>query len=107
MAGVASPARVLQEGLVEADQAIEKIASGPEALSVNEIDALLYLPGHPRPARIALSMTFSCCPWLSLDKARSVNCISGEVQVAAPAAGGGNGWQRLRLRLAQPDSGNC
>ena len=46
---------------MEADQAIEKIASGPEAVSVNEIDALLYLPGHPRQAGITLSMTFSCC----------------------------------------------
>ena len=42
--------RVLQEGLVEAGQAIEKIAPGPESVSVNEIDALLYLPGHPREA---------------------------------------------------------
>jgi MOSC domain-containing protein YiiM len=42
--------RVLQEGLVEAGQAIAKTASGPEAMSVNEIDAPLYLPGHPRPA---------------------------------------------------------
>jgi ferredoxin-NADP reductase/MOSC domain-containing protein YiiM/ferredoxin len=42
--------RVLQEGVVEAGQAIEKIASGPEAVSVTEIDALLYLPSHPQQA---------------------------------------------------------
>lgn len=40
--------RVLTEGEVEAGQAIEKIAAGPEGLTVAEIDALLYLPGHPR-----------------------------------------------------------
>lgn len=40
--------RVLVEGEVEADDAIVKLATGPEAMSVAEIDALLYLPGHPR-----------------------------------------------------------
>jgi MOSC domain-containing protein YiiM len=42
--------RVLTEGEVEAGQAITKIASGPEQVTVAEIDALLYLPGHPRDA---------------------------------------------------------
>ncbi|AGB25343.1 flavodoxin reductase family protein [Mycobacterium sp. JS623] len=40
--------RVLQEGFVEPGQTITKISADPEAMSVNEIDALLYLPGHPR-----------------------------------------------------------
>jgi ferredoxin-NADP reductase/MOSC domain-containing protein YiiM len=40
--------RVLTEGAVEAGQEIVKIASGPEAMTVAETDALLYLPGHPR-----------------------------------------------------------
>ncbi|MEC4762007.1 MOSC domain-containing protein [Mycobacterium sherrisii] len=40
--------RVLTEGEVEAGQTIEKIAAGPEGVTVAEIDALLYLPGHPR-----------------------------------------------------------
>ncbi|MGH3231310.1 MAG: MOSC domain-containing protein [Streptosporangiaceae bacterium] len=40
--------RVLTEGTVEAGQEIIKIASGPEAMTVAETDALLYLPGHPR-----------------------------------------------------------
>ena len=42
--------RVLAEGEVEAGQAIEKIADGPEKVTVAEIDALLYLPDHPRDA---------------------------------------------------------
>ncbi|UMB69580.1 MOSC and FAD-binding oxidoreductase domain-containing protein [Mycobacterium paraterrae] len=42
--------RVLAEGEVEAGQAIEKIADGPEKITVAEIDALLYLPGHRRDA---------------------------------------------------------
>ncbi len=40
--------RVLTEGTVEAGQEIIKLASGPEGMTVAEMDALLYLPGHPR-----------------------------------------------------------
>jgi ferredoxin-NADP reductase/MOSC domain-containing protein YiiM/ferredoxin len=40
--------RVLEEGDVQAGDAIRKIASGPEQMTVAEADALLYLPGHPR-----------------------------------------------------------
>ena len=40
--------RVLEEGDVEAGDEIIKLASGPEPMTVAEVDALLYLPGHPR-----------------------------------------------------------
>ena len=40
--------RVLQEGEVGAGDDIEKIADGAERITVAEIDALLYLPGHSR-----------------------------------------------------------
>jgi ferredoxin-NADP reductase/MOSC domain-containing protein YiiM len=40
--------RVLNEGELEAGQDIVKISDGPEQVSVADIDALLYLPGHPR-----------------------------------------------------------
>jgi ferredoxin-NADP reductase/MOSC domain-containing protein YiiM/ferredoxin len=40
--------RVLEEGEVQAGDEIVKVASGPEQMTVAEIDALLYLPGHPR-----------------------------------------------------------
>ncbi len=40
--------RVLTEGAVEAGQEIIRLAAGPEAMTVAEMDALLYLPGHPR-----------------------------------------------------------
>lgn len=42
--------RVLTEGDVRAGDAIEKLADGPEGVTVAEVDALLYLPGHPRDA---------------------------------------------------------
>src|SRR5579872_953503 len=38
--------RVLQEGEVGAGDDIVKIADGPERITVEEVDALLYLPGH-------------------------------------------------------------
>jgi MOSC domain-containing protein YiiM len=40
--------RVLIEGAVQDGDEIIKVASGPEAMTVAETDALLYLPGHPR-----------------------------------------------------------
>src|SRR5437773_7006233 len=40
--------RVLEEGEVSAGYEIVKVGDGPERMTVAEIDALLYLPGHPR-----------------------------------------------------------
>src|ERR1700682_4105727 len=39
---------VLVEVEVQAAQQIEKVAPVPEGMTIAEIDALLYLPGHPR-----------------------------------------------------------
>jgi ferredoxin-NADP reductase/MOSC domain-containing protein YiiM/ferredoxin len=40
--------RVLEEGDVQAGEEIRKLASGTEQMTVAEVDALLYLPGHSR-----------------------------------------------------------
>ena len=40
--------RVLQEGDVQAGDAIVQLASGPEQMTVADVDGLLYLPGHTR-----------------------------------------------------------
>jgi ferredoxin-NADP reductase/MOSC domain-containing protein YiiM len=40
--------RVLREGAVQAGDDIAQVATGPQAMTVAETDALLYLPGHPR-----------------------------------------------------------
>ncbi len=40
--------RVLEEGEVQAGDEILKLATGPEEMTVAEVSALLYLPGHPR-----------------------------------------------------------
>ena len=42
--------RVIQEGEVRAEDGIEKIAEGPEHMTVAEIDALLYSAHHPAEA---------------------------------------------------------
>ncbi len=39
--------RVLEEGDVEAGDAVVQVAWGPERMTVSAINALLYLPGHP------------------------------------------------------------
>jgi len=49
--------RVLEEGEVGAGDAVERVAKGPEAMSVREVSALLYLPGHtPAGLRRALAI---------------------------------------------------
>jgi ferredoxin-NADP reductase/MOSC domain-containing protein YiiM/ferredoxin len=40
--------RVLQEGEVQAGDKIIKLSSGPEQMTIADVDALLYLPGHTR-----------------------------------------------------------
>ena len=40
--------RVLTEGEVGAGDTIERVARGPEAMTVAEVDGLLYLPNRPR-----------------------------------------------------------
>lgn len=40
--------RVLTEGRVRAGDEFVKLSTGPEAMTVAELDALLYLPGHSR-----------------------------------------------------------
>lgn len=40
--------RVLEEGQVEAGDEIVQVGIGPECMTVSEVNALLYLPDHPR-----------------------------------------------------------
>ena len=49
--------RVLTEGHVSAGDEIVRTARGPHALSVADVDALLYLPGHdPERLKAALDI---------------------------------------------------
>jgi ferredoxin-NADP reductase/MOSC domain-containing protein YiiM len=74
--------RVITEGQIEAGQDIVKVGSGPEQVTVAEVDALLYLPGHPRDA---------------LERALRIPALSagwkGSLQnlLTAPTSGGNTG----------------
>ncbi|MGJ5199598.1 MOSC domain-containing protein [Bradyrhizobium sp. HKCCYLRH1030] len=93
--------RVLKEGDVEAGDEIVLIASGPERMSVSEIDALLYLPGHPREQlQRALRI-----PALSVGWRRSFEALltQGDERGAAsgnaglgPASGPSPAWSGFR-----------
>jgi ferredoxin-NADP reductase/MOSC domain-containing protein YiiM len=88
--------RVLQEGAVQAGDQIVKVAAGAEAMTVAEIDALLYLPGHPRQQVLrALRI-----PALSDGWKASFGAIAG--QAAAPGAAGNAGLTAVSPPPAWP-----
>ncbi len=98
--------RVLQEGEVGEGDEIVKVADGPERITVAEIDALLYLPGHfhdqlQRALRIpALSKGWQSSFQAMLQQDSSSNAAAGNPGLAyeeqAPA------WPGFRqMRVAQ------
>lgn len=75
--------RVITEGEIESGQDIVKIATGPEQVTVAEIDALLYLPGHPQDAlERALRI-----PALSPGWKTSLKSLAAQAENASPATG--------------------
>jgi ferredoxin-NADP reductase/MOSC domain-containing protein YiiM len=98
--------RVLQEGEVEAGDEIVKIAAGPESMTVAEVDALLYKPGHPK-SRLeqALRITTLSAGWRAsfealLDHERRGGAVTGNPGLA-PAAGQPPAWTGFRsLRVS-------
>lgn len=79
--------RVLTEGPVQAGDEIVKIASGPEEMTVAEMDALLYLPGHARPQlERALRV-----PALSPGWQTSMRALLDDADRGSGAAGGNSG----------------
>ena len=99
--------RVLTEGLVQAGDEIVKVASGPEAMTVAEIDTLLYLPGHPRrqlaqALRIpALSPGWQASFRELLDRGEA-GTASGNVGLNPAAASPPPAWAGFRaLRVAR------
>ena len=85
--------RTIQEGRVRAGDAIHKVAAGPEAMTVAEIDALLYLPHRTRPSLIrALRI-----PALSEGWRGSFRELLGEAEAdGRPAATPSLAWTGLR-----------
>jgi ferredoxin-NADP reductase/MOSC domain-containing protein YiiM len=88
--------RVLREGAVQAGDQIVKVAAGAEAMTVAEIDALLYLPGHPHQQVLrALRI-----PALSDGWKASFRAIAD--QAAAPDAAGNAGLTAVSPPPAWP-----
>ena len=75
--------RVLHEGAVQAGDEIVQVAAGPEAMTVAEADALLYLPGHPRQ-QLARALRIPALPdsWKA-----SFQAVLAQPQTAKAAAG--------------------
>jgi len=88
--------RVLREGAVQAGDDIVKIASGPEGMTVAEIDALLYLPGHPRE-RVQRALRIPALPAGWRDSFRA---ILG--QAGAPGGAGNAGLTAVSPPPAWP-----
>jgi ferredoxin-NADP reductase/MOSC domain-containing protein YiiM/ferredoxin len=85
--------RVIQEGEIGAGDGIEKLADGPERMTVAEIDALLYSAEHPPEAlRRAIRI-----PALSLDWQGSMQAL-----LTAAEAGGTTGNAGLGLGASAP-----
>jgi ferredoxin-NADP reductase/MOSC domain-containing protein YiiM len=99
--------RVITEGDVEAGQEIVKMSSGPGEVSVAEIDALLYLPGHPRDAlQRALDIPALSPGWKTslhslLEQADGASGAVGNVGLTAAASSPPPAWAGFRaLRVS-------
>jgi ferredoxin-NADP reductase/MOSC domain-containing protein YiiM len=103
--------RVLREGTVQAGDEIVRVAEGPEAMSVAEVDGLLYLPGHPRE-RVLSALRIPALPegWKA-----SFRAVAD--QAGTPGAAAGNagltavspppawpGFQSLRVTAVSRES---
>jgi len=99
--------RVLEEGEVEAGDEIVRVAPGPERVSVFEINALLYLPGHPRSQlERALRIPALSAGWRRsfealLAQERSGGATTGNAGLT-PASGPPPAWPGFRpLRVSR------
>ena len=101
--------RVIEEGEVEAGEEILQVTTGPERMTVAEVNALLYTPGHPRSeleraVRIpALSAGWRSSFQALLDRERSGGAVTGNPGLT-PAAGPPPAWTGFRpLRASRKD----
>jgi len=99
--------RVLEEGEVEAGNEIVQVAAGAERMTVFEINALLYMPGHSRSQlqralRVpALSPGWRASFQALLEQQRSGDATSGNAGLA-PASGPPAAWPGFRpLRVSR------
>ena len=94
--------RVITEGQIESGQDIVKVGSGPEQVTVAEIDALLYLPGHPRDAlERALRIPALSAGWKGslqslLTQADDTSTSAGNTGLTAAASSPPPAWAGFR-----------
>src|SRR5208337_2043619 len=99
--------RVLEEGEVGAGDEIVKVADGPEQMSVAEMDALLYLPGHiPEQLERALRIPALSKGWQDSFQAILQQKTSGSPEAGnpglAPPSGPPPAWPGFRpLRVSR------
>ena len=98
--------RVVEEGEVAAGDEIVRVMQGPEGMTVSEVNALLYKPGHPaerleRALRIpALSAGWQGSFKTLLEKARAAGATTGVPRLAV-ASGPRPAWTGFRpLRVS-------
>jgi ferredoxin-NADP reductase/MOSC domain-containing protein YiiM len=95
--------RVLEEGEVGAGDPITKVGEGPERMTVAEVSALLYKPGHPRrelerAVRIpALSRGWRASFQAMLDAQSGGPSSLGNAGLVALAPGATPGFRTLRV----------
>jgi MOSC domain-containing protein YiiM/ferredoxin-NADP reductase len=101
--------RVLEEGEVGAGDEIVQVAQGPERITVAEVNALLYKPGHPRSRlQQALRIPALSAGWRAsfqalLDRPEGGGAATGNPGLA-PSAGPPPAWPGFRpLRVTRKD----
>ena len=105
--------RVLQEGEVGAGDDIVKIADGAERISVAEVDALLYLPGHSsEQLQRALRIPALSKGWQSSFQAMLQQDLSSKTTVGNPGlayeeqAPAWPGFRQMRVARIHKESDN-
>jgi ferredoxin-NADP reductase/MOSC domain-containing protein YiiM/ferredoxin len=103
--------RVLQEGEVGAGDDIVKITDGPERISVAEVDALLYLPGHSaEQLQRALRVPALSKGWQTSFQAMRQQDLNSETTVGNPGlayeehAPAWPGFRRMRVANINKES---
>jgi len=93
--------RVLEEGEVEAGDEIVQVSAGPERMTVFEINALLYMPGHSRnQLERALRIPALSAGWRAsflslLEQKRGAGATKGNAELA-PVSGSSPAWSGFR-----------
>ena len=105
--------RVLQEGEVGANDEIVKTIDGPERISVTDVDALLYLPGHSSDQlQRALRIPALSKGWQSSFQAMLQQDLSSKTTVGNPGlaneeqAPAWPGFRQMRVANIQKESDN-